>query len=606
MAQPLSDLKWNQRVLEIGDLPGGAHWYTNFTSSAATNEFIDGQEWVTYDCSAFDENVNVDENHSFDIPIFEFNNNVKLVISLYMGPPALDVYVTGKVRYKYNNAYSPAPYGDIGSWTSAGAKTTANTIKTYGVKVSLITAYTGDAVQLSGGVIEDVSPASYVALYLLMPYIYGQTLQSWDHVHPGSMIMAYKDDPTAALTAPNGFYYGGDTYVGPAFVNTCWRFTDIDDLIASVQAVNPDIPLELEVKTGDPDDPTQEEDPSVPGGGGGNYDDTSDPIDFPDLPTGGPLECGSIKAFLVTDTHIKAMFRRLWNSSLFDVVTWQKIIEEPMDAIVTLICIPVIPSNDATGAHIQLGNIDTEVVAPVITSQYVTIDMGSLTIKEFWGSALDYSPYTKVDIYVPGVGIRPLKAEDVMNATIHLKYNFDILTGNFTASLKCGQSVLYKFQGNLKATVPLTSRIFSALETVMKSAGNIATSYAMGSMAASSNPESTPESTKNAAIRSAAGAAINSAVNVAMSKVQLQRSGDISGSTGLLDDFKPYVIIHRPQQSLAGNFKKYKGYPSNISARLNSLKGYTEIEYIHLTGIDGATDTELNEIESLLKGGVII
>ena len=41
------------------------------------------------------------------------------------------------------------------------------------------------------------------------------------------------------------------------------------------------------------------------------------------------------------------------------------------------------------------------------------------------------------------------------------------------------------------------------------------------------------------------------------------------------------------------------------STLLKSLNGYTEVDYVHLS-IPGATDAELNEIESLLKGGVLI
>ena len=603
MAQPISDLKWNKVIKELGDFIGGAHWITNWYSGAAHNEYID-TEWHHYDCSAFDEAVN-DVNNPFDVEIATFSNGVKLVISLWKS-----IYnymqVEGEWRYKYNGVYSAVPYAQVGTYSSSGAICSFSVLKAWGINIGLITNYCGEQAQLSGGVIEDVTPASYVGFICCMPYQYNSLLQSWDHLHNGTMCMANRDYPEAAITLPDGFYYPGDTYSGPVFVSENWRFDDLDALIASIQAVNPDIPVDLEIKEGGLDDPPQEDDPSNPGGGGGNFDDRSDPIDFPDLPTGGPISTGSIKAFLVTDTHIKAVFRRLWNNSLFDVTTWQKVLEEPMDAIVSLTCVPIIPTNDATGAHIQLGNIDTEVVAPVITDQYVTIDMGSLTIAEYWGSALDYSPYTKVDIYIPGCGIRPVKPEDVIGVTLRLKYNIDVLTGNFTASLKCGQSVLYKFQGNFKATVPITSRIYSALESVMKGAGQAATSYATGAMTAEARPDSTPESVNAAATRSAAGAAINSAINVAMSKVQIQRSGDISGSTSLLDDFTPYVIVHRPQQSLASNFKKFKGYPSNISAKLSTLTGYTEVEYIHLTGIDGATDTELKMIEGLLKSGVII
>ena len=105
----------------------------------------------------------------------------------------------------------------------------------------------------------------------------------------------------------------------------------------------------------------------------------------------------------------------------------------------------------------------------------------------------------------------------------------------------------------------------------------------------------------------AVGGAATSAINVAThSQSDVQRSGAIVSNTGVLGEFTPYIVIHRPKQSLAQNFKGFKGYQSNITSLLGNCAGYTEIEYIHLTGISGATDTELEEIESLLKEGVII
>lgn len=339
-----------------------------------------------------------------------------------------------------------------------------------------------------------------------------------------------------------------------------------------------------------PDDaPAGSDDPSGPGGGGGNYDDASDPIDFPDLPTGGAINSGAIHAHLISAQSLQTIMGKLWSNSIFDIMTtWQKSIQDPMDAVVSLHALPVIPSI-TTAKNVLIGNFDTEVPTPVINSQYVEVDCGHITIKEYWGSALDYSPYTEFEIFLPFIGIKALKIEDVMKSTIHIKYHVDILTGELICYIKCGQSVLYHYNGNCKMTIPLTSKSTDALQKTLLSAG------AMG--AGLINPAAS-----GAAL---AGMAISSAANVAASKTRTSRSGDISGAVSLMDDFVPYVIIHRPVQSLASNYNKFKGYPSNITYILSSLSGYTEVEHVHLTGIK-ATDTELQEIENLLKSGVII
>jgi hypothetical protein len=608
MADLVSDLKWSQIVTAFGDYKGGAVWYTDFYSAGITNQYIEGY-WKSFDCSAFDKTVNIDPDTSpFEITIYEFENGVKMVIDFWWDTRNPVAFVAGVVRLKYGNLVdNNVPYPNIAPSIYNGPYTNETEFKTYGCKICYITGYTGAAVQLAGGVIQDVTPADLAGFMILMPWTYQSQLQSWQHIHDGRMVMQSRDFPEEASTQPDGFFYPTGTATNGIFNIPIAMYDDLDTLVGQVQLLNSGLPIDKDklIKKGGMNDPSQEDDPSKPGGGGGNYDDSSDPIDYPSLPTGGAISTGSIKSFLVDDVRVKAMFRRLWNSSLFDVITWQKIIEEPLDAIVSLNVIPCVPTTSGSGS-IQLGNIDTEVIAPIINNQYMTIDCGTLTVPEFFGSALDYSPYVKVDCFLPFIGIRSLKPEDVINQTIGIKYNLDILTGNLSASIKCGQSVLYKFQGNCKATVPLTSRIFSALEAVMKGAGMTANAYATGAMVASSREGATAETVTNAAVNNAAGAGVNSALNVAISKVQIQRSGDISGSTGLLDDFVPYLIIHRPQQSLAQNFKTFKGYPSNISAILSSLTGYTEVEYVHLTGISGATDAELTEIEALLKSGVII
>ena len=215
------------------------------------------------------------------------------------------------------------------------------------------------------------------------------------------------------------------------------------------------------------------------------------------------------------------------------------------------------------------------------------IDAGSITVKEFWGSALDYAPYTQVEIFIPFVGFRNLQIEDIQGLTLSMKYHVDVLTGDCVAYLKCGQSVLYSWTGNCLAHIPCTANSSDLL------AKNISAVGAVGLGLATGNPAST------------AAGAMAGAVNTATAKNHVQRSGDVAGSPGLMSEFTPYLVFHRPKQSLAKNYNQFKGYPANITYKLSTLQGYTEVEHVHLTGIK-ATDTELQEIEDLLKSGVII
>lgn len=391
-----------------------------------------------------------------------------------------------------------------------------------------------------------------------------------------------------------------------AVVDECTSFNQLDKLKAvwkgSFTLSNLDVINEYINTHGNPipsdypfileNDLPNEYDPSEPGGGDGNYDDKSDPIDFPGLPTNGALGSGAIHAFIVSNLTLTQLFQKLWSTSVFDMATWQKLVSSPLDCIISLHALPVLPVL-GEDREIWFGNFDTNLMSKVISSQYVAIDCGEVTLQKFFGSAMDFSPYTRVSIFLPFSGIHDLATEDVQGSTIHIRYHIDVLTGDCLIMVKCGQSVLYKFTGNMKMQIPITARDDNALgNTIKGSLGMIGGAIIGGAI--------------GSAPGAIAGATLSAAASVAMHKETVSRSGEITSNTGLMDDFVPYLIIHRPQQSLAVNYNKFKGYPSNITAVLGSLKGYTEVEHIHLENINGATDTELQEIEKLLKNGVII
>lgn len=337
------------------------------------------------------------------------------------------------------------------------------------------------------------------------------------------------------------------------------------------------------------DKPAGSDDPSGPGGGGGTYDDSSDPIDFPDLPVGGALTSGMIKGFVIGSAELQSMQQTLWNMSIFDITTqFQKLVNDPLQCMISLAAMPVTPTIAATSEHVKLGSFDTGASGYRITNQYVVVDCGSLVLSEYWGSALDYAPYTDIEIFLPFCGMKTIRIEDAQALTLTLKYYVDVLTGSCVAFLKCGQSVLYTFTGNCMQHIPVTSQSSDLLKNSISAAGALGVGMMTGNPAA------------------AASGAAYGAINTATSKNHVQRSGDLAGSAGILGDFTPYVIIHRPIQSLAREYNKFKGYPCNITYTLSNLSGYTEVEHVHLTGISGATESELNEIESLLKSGVII
>lgn len=337
--------------------------------------------------------------------------------------------------------------------------------------------------------------------------------------------------------------------------------------------------------TPDPYDPEGTEG-SGTGGGGGNHDLDSDDIDIPGLPSLSAVDTGFVTIFNPNQGQLKALSDYLW-SPLFDIDTIKKLFANPMDAFIGFAIVPVdVPSGGSK--EVKVAGVSTGITMTIAAQQYVEVNCGSITVNEYWGAYLDYSPYTSAYIYLPYLGIHPIDIDEIMGKTITIKYHVDILTGSCVAYVKCGASVLYSYVGECSVNIPLTS---SDWTNTILGAINIAAS--MGSMVASGG--------KSAA--SDMGTIASTAVNAL--KPSIAKSGSMSGTGGMMGIQKPYLIITRPKQAIPTNQSKYLGYPSFITSSLGFLSGYTVMEDIHISGVS-ATDEEINEIETLLKEGVIL
>lgn len=358
-------------------------------------------------------------------------------------------------------------------------------------------------------------------------------------------------------------------------------------------------------------DPTldpSENDPSQPGGGGGTHYDptgTGDPVDFPSLPSVGAINTGLVSIYNPSLSQLRSLASFLWSDDFVDTVA--KLNSNPMESLISLALLPFAPSTGAS-LNITVGNIDTGVSAPSVGNQYMAVHCGSVRIEENWRSALDYAPYTTIEMFVPFCGMKTLKTEDVMNRTISLEYNCDVLSGCAVASLKCESQVLYEWNCNIAMQIPLTA---SSKAEMMKSILSVLESIGTGTLrgAITGGMVGGVEGAITGGVLGGTHGAISSIASgvntVAGKQTTVSRGGSLSSNYGALGHLTPYVIIHRPIQSLPSNFKGFKGYMSNITMSLGSLNGYTEVDYIHLDGIN-ATEQEKNELDRILHSGFII
>lgn len=344
------------------------------------------------------------------------------------------------------------------------------------------------------------------------------------------------------------------------------------------------------IPSGAGSDPYAQGGTSEPGGGeGGSFDLTSDDIPVPSLQGLSASGAGLVTLYGVTNAQMRSFASYLW-SPLFDVDTLKKLFNDPMDAIVSLGMIPFTPTG-GTASNIFIGESDTGVNALILANQYYDISMGSLTLDEFYDSALDLNPYTKVELYLPYCGTISINPDEFDGKPIGITYHIDIFSGACAVFVDDGDRVLIQTQGNVLTQIPYTSKdfkqVFGAILGDAAAAG--AALFAL------------PTGGISAAV--AVGAVGSAAMNSVNSKLNMPHGGQCASTAGFLSIQKPYLTITRPAQCLPENNADYQGYPAYITAKIGDLSGYIKISETHFDGFT-CTKAELEEVERLLKEGV--
>lgn len=336
------------------------------------------------------------------------------------------------------------------------------------------------------------------------------------------------------------------------------------------------------------EDPYEEGGTTDTGGGTGNFDDSSDEVDFPSLPDSFATAANFCSLYVPTLSELQDLSDYLW-SEFFVIDSFKKMFANPMDVIIGLGVVPVAVSYE--NGTVTVGNRSTGVSMRRATSQFVMFDCGPLDIEEYWGSYLDYNPYTKINIFLPYIGFRELNPDDCMGKSVRLHYYIDILSGACVAILKVTggnlDSCMYQFTGHCSTQIPINGQNFNNLYLTTI---NVAT---------------TAIANKHSKFNLMPGQIGNMASSmVAATKPDISRSDAVSSAAGLISNQTPYIVINRPKQALPDNQNLFSGYPIYTNSSLGDLNGYTEVESIHLEGVP-ATDAELDEIVTLLKQGVI-
>jgi len=277
----------------------------------------------------------------------------------------------------------------------------------------------------------------------------------------------------------------------------------------------------------------------------------------------------------------------LWSENLIDQIVRQ--FNNPIEAVIGFHIMYAIPITGASRV-IKAGYLESPVSAKEVVNQYVEIDCGSIPIQEYYKTAVDYT-LTKIDLFLPFIGVVPLDASVVMGSTLNVLYRIDVLTGTCLAQVKVikqnSNAVLYTYNGNCAVQLPLTASTYTGMVGALVNLGQAALSGFIGDFPT-------------------AGMEVGQAVGSFISnKTGTAKSGYIGSNAGSLGIRIPYVIITHPTAYDAYLYNSMYGYPSNTLVTLGSQSGYTRVKDIHPSGFS-ATEDEVDMIVRLLKEGVII
>lgn len=304
---------------------------------------------------------------------------------------------------------------------------------------------------------------------------------------------------------------------------------------------------------------------------------------FPDFPSYDANKLFTVHT--INQSNMNTLGGYLWSSSFASLI--EHMFSEPIHAVLGLHELHY-GGDISTGANeeIKLGAFGSGAHGHLVTNRYLEFSCGSIKVNEHYGNVEDYDPYTKLQLYLPYIGYVPISTNECMGKTMTIKYGIDVYTGGciakvFVVSNGVTQE-LYNFHGQCGCQLPVTSADYSSLisRPVLGAALGAVTGGAVG------------------AITGGLG-------GLASAKINYNRSNGFNSNTGPMGRQKPMLIYERPIAFNAASYPAFYGNPTNWTVKLSQCSGFTRVKEIHIDKTK-ATESERQEIERLLKEGVII
>ena len=349
------------------------------------------------------------------------------------------------------------------------------------------------------------------------------------------------------------------------------------------------------IPDGQPTNPTDD--------GGGDGDNESDDMDLPEVQVSPTNTFSRLSCCTISELNELSNF--LFTATFYDNI--KLLTNNPLESLCTVMYYPFDVLNHSTcgvAHNLTLTNVSTPATVYDLDVSYnMYLDMGHIDVNPYYGSYLDYSPNTEIELYLPYRGYVNLPTNDIIGRQLSVKYMIDFYSGNATILVFADTKLVHISNAQVGINIPISqsnanSRAISLTTAAVGAVGAIAGGAIGGAAGGLAGAAIGAGQAAGANAIPTANRIFNAAQN------HVDKGGSFGGVGWLYAPQVCSLIFNRPILAEPTAYKTMNGYSTSFSGLVSSYSGFLQADSI--SGTTGATDEENNMIFNLLRNGIYV
>lgn len=314
--------------------------------------------------------------------------------------------------------------------------------------------------------------------------------------------------------------------------------------------------------------------------------------------------------YSLTRTNFNALISVINSSTFFEDLSL--LFADPREAIINARLYPFdmtyFTSSGGAGENVTFaGGFDSGIRGfKIKDTTFSPVLLGYTSIPRVFNNFMDFEPYRKMSLYLPYYGYVDLNMVEIVGLDIYIYGVPDFTTGEFTYFISRSARPLEGVEKILlnSYTCKMSADISINFTNFNENLINFSTQI-IGSAVTSGIALASKSKLGLAVVAGQAGNIITSLPDTMGQRLEKHTA---SSNTSFL--YQPHEIHileeHISPVEYPTKYSNIFGKPCYKTYRLYDLKGFTQVENCQLKGFENAVLEEINEIENLLKNGIII